>query len=378
MAGIYLHIPFCESRCIYCNFYSTTRFDDWKDRYVAALCQEIRARKDYLEGEPIRTIYLGGGTPSQLSITQLKTIFECIEENYDLNQCEETTLEANPDDLTLEYLSGLKRLPINRISMGVQTFDNRTLRFLRRRHDAEEAVHAVENCRKVGFDNFSIDLIYGLPEETPERWKSDIAQTLALRPAHISAYCLSYETGTPLDKMLKEQQIKEVDEQSSLSYYNLLMKELKQAGYEHYEISNFCLPGQYSRHNSSYWRGIPYLGCGASAHSYNGNERDWNTADLKQYITGIEDGDRIFESEILDSTTKYNESIMTGLRTSIGVDMNKLKETSGEKAHDYCLKMATPHLKTHKLEYANGYLRLTSNGIFVSDDIISDLFIVSL
>lgn len=378
MAGIYLHIPFCESRCIYCNFYSTTRFDDWKDRYVAALCQEIRTRKDYLKGEPIRTIYLGGGTPSQLSITQLKTIFECIEENYDLNQCEETTLEANPDDLTLEYLSGLKRLPINRISMGVQTFDNRALRFLRRRHDAEEAVHAVENCRKVGFDNFSIDLIYGLPEETPERWKSDIAQTLALRPAHISAYCLSYETGTPLDKMLKEQQIKEVDEQSSLSYYNLLMKELKQAGYEHYEISNFCLPGQYSRHNSSYWRGVPYLGCGASAHSYNGNERDWNTADLKQYITGIEDGDRIFESEILDSTTKYNESIMTGLRTSIGVDMNKLKETSGEKAHDYCLKMATPHLKTHKLEYANGYLRLTSNGIFVSDDIISDLFIVSL
>lgn len=378
MAGIYLHIPFCESRCIYCSFYSTTRFDDWKDRYVAALCSEIRERKDYLKGELIHTIYLGGGTPSLLSIAQLKAIFECLEENYDLSQCEETTLEANPDDLTLEYLSELKRLPVNRISMGVQTFDNQMLRFLRRRHNAEEAIRAIEYCREVGFSNFSIDLIYGLPEETPERWKNDIKQTLALKPPHISAYCLSYEPGTALDKMLKEQQIKEIDEKNSLSYYNLLMKELKQAGYEHYEISNFCLPRQYSRHNSSYWRGIPYLGCGASAHSYNGNERDWNTADLKQYITGIENGNRIFESEILDSTTKYNESIMTGLRTSIGVDMNKLKETSGEKAHDYCLKMAIPHLKTHKLEYANGHLRLTPDGIFVSDDIISDLFIVSL
>lgn len=378
MAGIYLHIPFCKSRCIYCNFYSTTRFDDWKDRYVAALCREIRERKDYLKGELIHTIYLGGGTPSQLTIAQLRTIFECIEENYDLSQCEETTLEANPDDLTIEYLSGLRALPINRISMGVQTFDDQMLRFLRRRHDSEEAIHAIEYCRKVGFENFSIDLIYGLPEETPERWENDIKQTLALKPPHISAYCLSYESGTVLNKMLKEHQIKEVDEQNSLSYYNLLMKELKQEGYEHYEISNFCLPDRYSRHNSSYWRGISYLGCGASAHSYNGNEREWNTADIKRYITGIENGERLFDSEILDSTTKYNESIMTGLRTSRGVDLKKLEETSGKKAHDYCLKMATPHLKTNKLEYTNGHLRLTPEGIFVSDDIISDLFIVSL
>jgi oxygen-independent coproporphyrinogen-3 oxidase len=262
--------------------------------------------------------------------------------------------------------------------MGIQTFDDAALKLLNRRHDAREAVEAVARCREYGFDNFSIDLIYGLPGETTERWLHDIRQALALRPPHISAYCLSYDAGTPLSKMLQQGKVKEVDEQSSLNFYTLLMKELKQAGYEHYEISNFCLPGYYSRHNSSYWQGITYLGCGAAAHSFNGVEREWNVADLVSYIEGIEHGNRNFELEKLDETTRYNELLMTGLRTSAGVNMELLKKNFGPERFDYCLQMAEPHIRRHKLEYIDGRLRLTESGLFVSNDIISDLFIVSL
>jgi putative oxygen-independent coproporphyrinogen III oxidase len=378
MAGIYLHIPFCESRCIYCSFYSTVRQEKLKDRYVAALCRELSERKDYIRKEQARTLYIGGGTPSQLSISQLSTIFECIAQHFSLSLLEEVTIEANPDDLTESYLSELKQLPVNRISMGIQTFDNSALKFLNRRHDAEEAIHAVELCRKVGFNNFSIDLIYGLPGETLEQWKNDIRQTLALRPPHISAYSLSYDQGTPLCKMLQEGKVNEVNEQQSLAYYTLLMKELKQAGYEHYEISNFCLPGCHSRHNSSYWQGIPYLGCGAAAHSYNGNEREWNIADLKQYTIGIEQGERNFETEELDEDTRYNELVMTSLRTANGVDLELLNQKFGKKYYDYCMKMSEPHILRKKMECKDGRLRLTESGIFVSNDIISDLFVVSL
>lgn len=378
MAGIYLHIPFCESRCIYCGFYSTVGRKGLKDRYVAALCRELAERKDYIINERARTLYMGGGTPSQLSIGQLRTLFAGIQQNYDLTDCEEITIEVNPDDLSDAYLAGLQSLPINRISMGIQTFDDDALKLLNRRHDAREAVEAVARCREYGFDNFSIDLIYGLPDETTERWLHDIRQALALRPPHISAYCLSYDAGTPLSRMLQQGKVKEVDEQSSLNFYTLLMKELKQAGYEHYEISNFCLPGYYSRHNSSYWRGIAYLGCGAAAHSFNGVEREWNVADLVSYIEGIEHGNRNFELEKLDETTRYNELLMTGLRTSVGVDMELLKRNFGSERFDYCLQMAEPHIRRHKLEYIDGRLRLTEAGLFVSNDIISDLFIVSL
>jgi oxygen-independent coproporphyrinogen-3 oxidase len=376
MAGIYLHIPFCESRCIYCNFYSTTQQENLKERYVSAICNELHERKAYLKGEDIHTIYIGGGTPSQLSIEQLQIIFEKIKEEYNLSSCEEITIEANPDDLTPNYIIGLKTLPVNRISMGIQTFNDKALKFLNRRHDAEGAIRAINLCKEAGFLNFSIDLIYGLPGETLQQWEEDITKALQVCPSHISAYCLSYEKGTPLYRMMKEGKIAEIDDDTNLAYYTLLINKLKDAGYEHYEISNFCLPGRSSRHNSSYWQGVPYLGCGAAAHSYNGEEREWNVANIEQYVSGIESKRRNYEKEELDVTTRYNEMIMTRLRTSIGLDLHVLKELFGKDMYNYCLQTAEPYIKSEQLMVDNKYLRLTEKGIFTSDYIISDLFFV--
>ena len=272
MAGIYLHIPFCKTRCIYCDFYSTTR-SELKTRYVQALCRELTMRKEYLKGEDIETIYFGGGTPSQLEKEDFEQIFDTIREHYGLNHCQEITLEANPDDLSQEYLEMLSSLPFNRLSMGIQTFDDATLKLLRRRHNARTAIEAIDRCRKAGFQNISIDLIYGLPGETKERWENDLRQAISLNVEHISAYHLIYEEDTPIYNMLKQHQISEVDEDSSLEFFTLLIEHLQKAGFEHYEISNFCRPGKYSRHNTSYWKGIAYLGCGPSAHSFDGMTR---------------------------------------------------------------------------------------------------------
>ena len=251
MAGIYLHIPFCKTRCIYCDFYSTTR-SELKTHYVHTLCRELEMRKEYLKGEPVETIYFGGGTPSQLEEADFKHIFETIRENYGMEHCREITLEANPDDLSQEYLKMLSSLPFNRISMGIQTFDDTTLQLLKRRHSSQTAVEAVRRCREAGFQNISIDLIYGLPGETKERWVNDLRQAIRLDVEHISAYHLTYEEDTPIYNMLKQHQIEEVDEDSSLQFFTLLIEHLQNAGYEHYEISNFCRPDKYSRHNTSY------------------------------------------------------------------------------------------------------------------------------
>lgn len=260
MAGIYIHIPFCKTRCIYCDFYSTTR-SELQQRYIRALCQELRNRKDYLKGETVETIYFGGGTPSQLAEKDFIRIFETIEETYGMESAREITLEANPDDLTEEYVPMLRTLPFNRISMGIQTFDDSTLRLLNRRHNSAQAITAVERCRQAGFRNISIDLIYGLPGETEQRWEHDLQQAVNLHVEHISAYHLTYEKGTRIYEMLQTRRIHEVDEDSSVRFFSTLIDTLNNAGYEHYEISNFCKPGMYSRHNTSYWKGIPYLGC---------------------------------------------------------------------------------------------------------------------
>jgi oxygen-independent coproporphyrinogen-3 oxidase len=376
MAGIYIHIPFCKSRCIYCNFYSTTGLDHWQQRYVDAVCGELRQRKDYLHGAEVKTIYIGGGTPSQLSIDALKQIFDTIGSVYSLDACEEVTVEANPDDLKPSFLSALSHLPVNRLSMGIQTFDDGLLRLLNRRHDAAEAEQAVADSRAAGFQNISIDLIYGLPGETDGQWDADISRALALHPDHISAYCLSYEDGTALAKMKSEHRIEEVDEQRCLDFYTHLMDRLCAAGYEHYEISNFCLPGRHSRHNSSYWDGTPYLGCGAAAHSYDGTSREWNVADIRRYVEGMEAGERPFHSEQLTTDMRYDEMVMTALRTRRGIDIALLRQYFGDARLDYCLRMAAPHLANGKLENDGNFLRLTRKGIFVSDDIISDLFAV--
>lgn len=373
MAGIYLHIPFCKTRCIYCDFYSTTRSEQ-QARYVQALCRELEMRKGYLKGEPVETIYFGGGTPSQLTPQEFRMLFDTIATHYGMEHCREITLEANPDDLTEEYLHALSALPFNRISMGIQTFDDATLRLLRRRHTARQATEAVDRCRKAGFGNISIDLIYGLPGEDIRRWEGDLQHAVSLHPEHISAYHLTYEEGTPLYGMLQRHQVEEVDEEESRRFFDLLTDRLQRAGYEQYEISNFCLPGKESRHNSSYWKGIPYLGCGASAHSFDGaEEREWNVASLDHYIEGIEQGKRDYERELLDETTRYNEFVITHLRTAWGIPLEELERRFGTKMKQYCLRLATPYLANACLENRNGVLRLTHEGVFVSDSIMSDL-----
>ena len=375
MAGIYLHIPFCKTRCIYCDFYSTTR-SELITRYIHALCNELEMRKEYLKEEKIETVYFGGGTPSQLGEEDFQQIFKAIQKHYGLEDCREITLEANPDDLSQEYLKMLSFLPFNRISMGIQTFDDATLQLLNRRHNATQAIEAVKHCRQAGFQNISIDLIYGLPGETDQRWTQDLQQAVSLDVEHISAYHLIYEEGTPLYKMLQQHSVSQVDEDSSLNFFSTLIDTLSAAGYEHYEISNFCKPGMYSRHNTSYWQGIPYLGCGPSAHSFDGGSREWNVASLNQYLSSVDQGQRQHETEQLDTRTRYNEYIITGLRTMWGISTEELKKKFGDRLSKYCLEQARSYLENGKLELHNDRLKLTREGIFISDGIMSDLLII--
>ena len=375
MAGIYIHIPFCKRRCIYCDFFSTTRSEE-KPTYVRALCQELAIRKNYLEDEEIETIYLGGGTPSQLTEEELNEIFTSLYNIYKVKEDAEITLEANPDDLTPEYVSMLRRLPINRISIGIQTFQEETLKLLHRRHTARQAIEAFQRCREAGFQNISIDLMYGLPGETLDTWKEDLQQAIALHPEHISAYHLIYEEGTALWKLREEHQVEEADEDLSVTLFKTLIDELKQAGYQHYEISNFCLPGLHSRHNSSYWTGKKYLGCGPSAHSFNGSSRQWNIASLDNYLKGIASGKPNYEIEELDLYTRYNDFVITSIRTCWGMSLSRLRSEYGEELYRYCLRMAKSHLEQGVLEIEEDTLRLTQEGIFISDGIMSDLLFV--
>ena len=372
MAGIYLHIPFCKRRCIYCDFFSTTQ-SERKTAYVHTLCNELEMRKEYLEGENIETIYWGGGTPSQLDKEDFESIFSYIYKSYSISDTPEITLEANPDDLTPEYIAMLRTLPFNRLSMGIQTFNESILKLLQRRHSARQAIEAFQNCRAAGFQNISIDLMYGLPGETLASWKEDLEQAVDLHPEHISAYHLIYEEGTALWRLREQHKVEEADEDLSVSLFCTLIDRLSAAGYEHYEISNFCLPDLHSRHNSSYWMEKKYLGCGPSAHSYNGISRQWNVASLDEYMKGISTGTPVFEIEELDLYTRYNDFVITRIRTKWGMPLSKLRNEFGEELYDYCLRMATPHLNQGTLELVNDVLRLTRKGIFISDGIMSDM-----
>lgn len=366
MAGLYVHIPFCSSRCVYCGFYSTTGLE-LRERYVEAVCKEIETR-----GERVNTIYLGGGTPSQLSIEQLKRVFDAA---YIYNKVEndaEVTIEVNPDDVNKEFAEALRQLPVNRISMGAQTFSNERLRFLHRRHHAEQVTAAVETLRLAGFSNISIDLMYGFPEQTLEEWQSDIDKVLALGVEHISSYCLMYEEGTPLYKLLEQGKVSEIDEETERRMYYTLIERLESAGYEHYEISNFARPGYRSRHNSSYWKGTPYIGIGAAAHSFDIKTRSWNVADIRKYIESMERGERLFEQEEIDDTTHYNDAITVALRTKEGLDLTTLQVDQ----RDYCMANAKRHIDAKLLKTENNHLVLTKEGLFVSDMIMSDLMIV--
>ena len=372
MAGIYIHIPFCKRRCIYCDFFSTTQSEK-KAEYVHALVRELEMRKDYVGDEEIETIYLGGGTPSQLSQEELEEIFAYIYKVYKVAPDAEITLEANPDDLTPEYVSMLRTLPVNRISMGIQTFQEETLKLLHRRHTARQAIEAFRRCREAGFQNISIDLMYGLPGETLETWEQDLQQAVDLHPEHISAYHLIYEEGTTLWNLREQNKVEEAEEELSLTLFKTLIERLTKAGYQHYEISNFCLPGLHSRHNSSYWTGKKYLGCGPSAHSFDGISRQWNVSSLEKYLEGIRSNQLDFELENLDLYTRYNDFVITSIRTCWGMSLAQLRTTYGETLYNYCLRMAKPHIEQGVLEIKEDTLKLTPQGIFISDGIMSDL-----
>ena len=372
MAGIYIHIPFCKRRCIYCDFFSTTQSEK-KAEYVHALVRELEIRKDYLNNEEIETIYLGGGTPSQLSQEELEEIFTHIYKVYKVTPDAEITLEANPDDLTPEYVSMLRGLPINRISMGIQTFQEGTLILLHRRHTAQQAIEAFKRCREAGFQNISIDLMYGLPGETLNTWEQDLQQAIDLHPEHISAYHLIYEEGTALWNLREQNKVEEAEEELSLTLFKTLIEKLTKAGYQHYEISNFCLPSLHSRHNSSYWTGKKYLGCGPSAHSFDGTSRQWNVSSLDKYLEGIRTDQLDFEIEKLDLYTRYNDFVITSIRTCWGMPLSQLRTNYGETLYNYCLQMAKPHIQQGVLEIEEDTLKLTSEGIFISDGIMSDL-----
>lgn len=384
MAGIYIHIPFCKQRCIYCDFYSTTS-QEKENRYIEAVCTELELRKQSLP-DPVHTIYIGGGTPSLLNPVSVKQLKDCIDRNYRVMPDLEFTVEANPDDISPEWLEAMSRTGVNRISMGVQTFHDGHLKLLRRRHNSERAIQAVHLCQEHGFRNISIDLIYGLPEQTLEEWKTDVAQAIALNVQHLSAYALIYEENTALWRMREQNKVQEADEELSLSMFEYLITELKNNGFEHYEISNFGLPGFHSRHNSSYWNDTPYLGCGASAHSFIGMERMYNTANIDQYIKDImrcrEENlpyKEVCHCEVLDRYEHYNDRIITSLRTAAGLDLEKLEQDFGTELKNYCLKMAAPHLKENTLQiteengHPQGVLKLSHRGLFLSDGIMSDL-----
>lgn len=374
MAGIYIHIPFCKSRCIYCSFYSTTLLD-LRKKYINAVCREMELRKNYIR-EPFSTIYLGGGTPSLLDEAELTKLFLYINNVYDVDRNAEITMECNPDDITPEFTNMLSRLPINRVSMGAQTFADSRLRLLHRRHNSDEVKHAVKLLREAGIKNISIDLMFGFPDESLSQWKEDISAALALNVEHISAYSLMYEEDTPLWKMLDTGKVKEIDEELSLTMFKELVCQLTDAGYEHYEISNFARPGYRSRHNSSYWHQVPYIGLGAAAHSFDLNSRQWNVADLKLYIEEINNGIIPMEREELDNDTTFNDIITTALRTSDGIDLNAMETRLGKRYRNTLISAAGKHLEQGLLEIRHDRLRLTAEGIFISDMVMSDLMIV--
>lgn len=374
MAGIYIHIPFCKSRCIYCGFYSTTLLD-LRKKYINAVCREMELRKNYIR-EPFSTIYLGGGTPSLLDEAELTKLFLYINNVYDVDRNAEITMECNPDDITPKFTNMLSHLPINRVSMGAQTFADSRLRLLHRRHNSDEVKHAVKLLREIGIKNISIDLMFGFPDESLSQWKEDISAALALNVEHISAYSLMYEEDTPLWKMLDTGKVKEIDEELSLTMFKELVCQLTDAGYEHYEISNFARPGYRSRHNSSYWHQVPYIGLGAAAHSFDLNSRQWNVADLKLYIEEINNGIIPMEREELDNDTTFNDIITTALRTSDGIDLNAMETRLGKRYRNTLISAAGKHLEQGLLEIRHDRLRLTAEGIFISDMVMSDLMIV--
>ncbi len=374
MAGVYIHIPFCKKACHYCDFHFSTSLQN-KELLVEALCLEIALRKDYLENKKLSTIYFGGGTPSLLTPAELNKILSKIKERFDIFPDAEITLEANPDDLIIEKINELTEAGINRLSIGIQSFFDEDLERMNRSHTAKQAIQAVENAKIGGIHNISIDLIYGLPNLTIEKWAANLEQAFKLDVPHLSAYCLTIEEKTAFNTFLQKGQITLPKEPETIAQFELLMSEAAKHNFIHYEISNFCKEGQQSKHNSNYWSNEHYIGIGPSAHSYNGVSRQFNVKNNSIYIKGITTGTPNVEMELLTKENKFNEYIMTRLRTIWGISPSFISQGFGEDVLNSFLSGAEPYVSSGHLQWQQDSLILTQKGKLLADKIASDLFV---
>ena len=372
MAGIYIHIPFCKSFCSYCDFYSITD-NSLKDALVQAVIRESSLRSSYLEGEIVETVYFGGGTPSLLEPATAANLISDLKKKFPFSDDTEITFEVNPDDVYEGLFIELKKAGINRISLGVQSWDDKRLRYLGRRHDAAQSARALEMVFREGIKNVSVDIIYGVPGMTSADLKADLEKTFAFPVTHLSAYHLTVEEGTRFGRMKKEGKLKETDEETSASMFSLLGKVCREHGFIHYEISNFAKEGYISRHNSSYWKQVPYLGLGPSAHSFDGRSRQWNVPDVRKYIKAISSGEIPCEREELDRITVFNEYVMTSLRTMWGIDLTHVEEFYDKELHDYLVNLSGKYIRYGLMKKEKNTLVLTDQGRMISDNIIAEL-----
>ncbi len=375
MAGIYLHIPFCSEKCHYCDFYSVVSYKR-KDEFVQALLSEIEQRSNYLKDEKVKTIYFGGGTPSLLSLTDLESILNTLFKTFSFEDTPEITLEANPEGASETYLKGLKKLGINRLSMGVQSFSDKDLKFLKRTHSASQAIGAVKMAQDMGLDNMSLDLIYGLPSSDEATWAFNLETFFSLNVNHLSAYHLTYEVGTVLYKKMQQKKVIPVLEQSSVQQFQMLMDAVHGHHYEMYEISNFARNEAYSKHNLSYWQQKAYLGLGPSAHSFNLSSREWNVSSLAKYIKGIQEGERFFEIESLEQIDLINEYLITRLRTKWGLSQDIVETRFGKEVWDYFVKQSEKYAQEGLLIISDKAIRLSPKGVLISDAILENLFLM--
>ncbi len=373
MSGIYIHIPFCRNACSYCDFHFTICHLHIEEM-ISALVKELEIRKDYLDHQVIRSLYLGGGTPSLLKKSQLARLFEAVYKNFQISQNPEITLEANPEDVTKAYVKEIIQLGVNRLSIGIQSFFDEDLYLMNRVHDSERSEQSIIVAREEGINNLNIDLIYGLPGLKLVKWRKNLAKTVEYKPEHVSAYHLTYEPGTTFYYKKMKRRIKEPDEEESVEQFKELVRILKAEGYIHYEISNFARKGFISVHNSGYWTQRPYIGIGPSAHSFNGWERQWNISKNMSYIRGVNKGAGYFETEMINNNTKYHDYVMTSLRTIWGTDLMYILNNHGKDYYHHFMKYAGKFLKTGDLKRKGNKIYLTKKGIFVSDHIIRDLF----
>jgi len=376
MSGIYIHIPFCKQACHYCDFHFSTNLKK-KEEMVLALAKEIQLRKNEFQDEIVETIYFGGGTPSILQIADLRFLIDEIYRNYKVVENPEITVEANPDDLSENRIIELSKNKINRLSIGIQSFFEDDLKLMNRAHNAEEAKKCLETATQY-FDNISIDLIYGIPEMSNEKWLQNIETALSFGVPHISSYALTVEPKTALHSFIQKGIIPQPDDEVAQEHFQILVDKLSENGFIHYELSNFGKENYFSKNNSSYWLGKKYIGIGPSAHSYDGKNRGWNISNNSLYIKSIQENKLPIEIEILTKTDRYNEYIMTGLRTIWGVSFERIEQEFGKTYLDYLNQQAAKFIEDHLLFVDDNILRTTKKGKFLSDGIASDLFLLNL